>query len=89
MDSKQLKAMLASYARSFSAAAIAVISTGEFTTVKGLLAAVLSAWIPVLVRALNPKDPAFGIVKVVLPEIQKKLEEIAAEESKKKVKKKK
>lgn len=84
---KKLQAVLASYARSFSAAAIAVWSTGEITDPKGIIAAGLAALVPVLARAVNPKDPAFGIVKVVLPEIEKQLAEVV-KDSKKKAKKK-
>ena len=86
MDKNQLKAMLASYGRSFLAAAVAVWQTGEITDPKGILAAGLAAVLPVAARALNPKDPAFGIVKAVLPEIEKQLESIVAESKKKKKK---
>ena len=67
----KIKAMLASYARSFLAAALAVYATGE-TGWKALLAAGLSAVVPVAIRALNPKDPAFGrIADMVEVEIDK------------------
>jgi hypothetical protein len=63
--------MLASYARSFLAAAIAVYATGE-TGWKVLLAAGLSAVVPVAIRAINPKDPAFGkIADLAMAEIDK------------------
>jgi hypothetical protein len=84
MDAK-LKAMLASYGRSFVAAATAVWMTGNHD-IKGLVAAGLAAVLPVAARAVNPKDPAFGIVKAVLPEIEKQLAAIV-EESNKKTKK--
>ena len=84
MDAK-LKAMLASYGRSFVAAATAVWMTGNHD-ITGLVAAGLAAVLPVAARAVNPKDPAFGIVKAVLPEIEKQLAAIV-EESNKKVKK--
>lgn len=68
---KRLKAMLASYARSFLAAAIAVYATGE-TGWKVLLAAGLSAVVPVAIRAINPKDPAFGkVADLAMVEIDK------------------
>jgi hypothetical protein len=86
MDKKQLQAMLASYGRSFIAAALAVWQTGEITDPKGIIAAGLAAVVPVAARAFNPKDPAFGIVKAVLPEIEKQLESIVAESKKKKKK---
>jgi hypothetical protein len=54
--------------------------------ITGLVAAGLAAVLPVAARAVNPKDPAFGIVKAVLPEIEKQLAAIV-EESNKKVKK--
>lgn len=87
MDKKQLQAMLASYGRSFVAAALAVWQTGEITDPKGILAAGLAAIVPVAARAVNPKDPAFGIVKAILPEVEKQLAGIV-EDSKKKAKKK-
>jgi hypothetical protein len=61
MDLESLKPMLASYGRSFSAAAIAVYSTGN-TDIKSIAAAGLAAVLPVAMRALNPKDNAFGVV---------------------------
>jgi hypothetical protein len=68
---KKMKAMLASYARSFIAAAIAVYATGE-TGWKVLLAAGLSAVVPVAIRAINPKDPAFGkVADLAMIEIDK------------------
>jgi hypothetical protein len=68
---KKIQAMLASYARSFLAAAVAVYATGE-TGWKVLLAAGLSAVVPVAIRAINPKDPAFGkIADLAMAEIDK------------------
>ena len=61
MDLESLKPMLASYGRSFAAAAIAVYSTGN-TDIKSIAAAGLAAVLPVAMRALNPKDNAFGVV---------------------------
>jgi hypothetical protein len=78
---KKLKAMLASYARSFLAAALALYGTGE-TGWKALLAAGLSAVVPVAIRAINPKDPAFGkVADLAMIEIDK-----LAKASKKKTK---
>jgi hypothetical protein len=78
---KKIQAMLASYARSFLAAAIAVYATGE-TGWKVLLAAGLSAVVPVAIRAINPKDPAFGkVADLAMVEIDK-----LAKASKKKTK---
>ena len=68
---KKIKAMLASYASSFIAAALALYGTGE-TGWKALLAAGLSAVVPVAIRAINPKDPAFGkIADIAMLEIDK------------------
>jgi hypothetical protein len=78
---KKLEAMLASYARSFLAAALALYGTGE-TGWKPLLAAGLSAVVPVAIRAINPKDPAFGkVADLAMVEIDK-----LAKASKKKTK---
>ena len=57
--SKQTKAMLASYARSAIAAAVAVYSTGN-TDPQDLAKSAVAALIPVIMRWANPKDPAFG-----------------------------
>ena len=54
------QAMLASYARSFLAAGVAVYATGN-TDLKAVLVAGVSAVLPVAIRALNPKDAAFGV----------------------------
>ena len=78
---KKIQAMLASYARSFLAAALALYGTGE-TGWKALLAAGLSAVVPVAIRAINPKDPAFGkVADIAMAEIDK-----LAKASKKKTK---
>ena len=57
----QLKAALESYARSFVVAAIAVYSAGE-TDLKAILIAGLAAVAGPAIRAINPKDPAFGYI---------------------------
>ena len=66
MDSK-IKAMLASYGRSFLAAiTTAFMITGgdilalDGDAIKAILAAGVSAVLPVAIRAANPNDPAFG-----------------------------
>ena len=66
MDSK-IKAMLASYGRSFlSAITAAFMITGgdilalDGDSLKAILAAGLAAVLPVAIRAANPKDAAFG-----------------------------
>lgn len=55
-----LKALLASWARSFLAASIAVYMTGV-TDPKAIGMAGLAAVLPVILRYLNPKDSAFGL----------------------------
>ena len=57
---KQAKALAASWARSFLAAAIALIAIGE-TDPKAIFTAGMAAVMPVILRWLNPKDAAFGI----------------------------
>jgi len=66
MDSK-IKAMLASYGRSFLAAiTTAFMITGgdilalDSDALKAILAAGVSAVLPVAIRAANPQDAAFG-----------------------------
>lgn len=79
----KIQAMLASYARSFLAAGVAVYTTGN-TDTKAILAAGLSAVLPVAIRAINPNDPAFGIgANLVTYELDK-----LAKPAKKTVKKK-
>lgn len=56
------KAMAASWARSFLAAALAVYATGN-TDPKAMLTAGIAAVLPVILRWLNPKDSSFGINK--------------------------
>lgn len=57
--SKANQAMLASWGRSFGAAALALYMTGN-TNPKDLLSAGVAAVAPVALRYLNPKDLAFG-----------------------------
>ena len=59
--SKELKAMAASWARSFVAAVAALASIGE-TDPLLLVNAGIAAVIPVIIRYVNTKDPAFGRV---------------------------
>lgn len=54
------KALLASWARSFLAAAIAVYMAGV-TDPKAITTAGVAAVLPVVLRWLNPKDSAFGL----------------------------
>jgi hypothetical protein len=57
----QIRAALESYARSFVVAAIAVYSAGE-TDLRAILIAGLAAVAGPAIRAVNPKDPAFGFI---------------------------
>lgn len=54
------QAMLASYGRTFIAAVIAVYATGNHDA-KAILIAGAAAVVGPAIRAINPKDPAFGI----------------------------
>ena len=73
MDQKKIKAMLASYGRSFLAAAIAVNATGN-NDVKSIVVAALAATLPVAIRAINPKDPAFGVAAKIAADVLAKLD---------------
>jgi len=61
---KKTKAMLASYGRSVLGAVIALYMAG-ITDPKDLWAALVAALAPVAMRALNPKDKAFGVIPSV------------------------
>lgn len=56
----QAKALAASWARSFLAAALTLYMAGE-TDLKTLAMAGGAALAPVILRWLNPKDAAFGV----------------------------
>lgn len=56
---KDVKLLLASWARSFVSSSIAVYLAGV-TDPKAILGAGLAAILPVVLRWLNPKDVAFG-----------------------------
>lgn len=56
----QAKALAASWARSFMAAALAVYMSGNQDP-KAIAGAGLAAILPVILRWLNPKDSAFGL----------------------------
>jgi hypothetical protein len=57
--SAEFKPMLASYARSFIAASLAVYMAGV-TDPKAILSAGVAAVLPVLMRWLNPNDKVYG-----------------------------
>ena len=77
----QQKAMLASYGRSFLAAMTATfMATGgdllalDLETGKAILASGIAAVLPVALRYINKKDPAFGkVAEIVAAEGMKKL----------------
>ena len=58
---EQMKAVAASWARSFLAAALALYMAGE-TDPKTLAMAGAASVAPVILRWLNPKDQAFGLL---------------------------
>lgn len=83
------QAMLSSYGRSFAVAAATYVAQGDGVTLQGvLLAGVIAVAGPAL-RAVNPKDPAFGLVAKVVDSELKKLSEKAAPKKKTSTKKKK
>ena len=59
MNTTQLKAALASYGRSVIAAATAMYASGV-TDPQTLAYSLLGAIVPVVLRAANPNDKAFG-----------------------------
>lgn len=62
MKSAKIKAMLASYARSFIAGSLTLYMAGVTDPVM-LLHAGLAALVPVIMRWLNPADKSFGRTK--------------------------
>ena len=60
-NQKQMIAMLASYGRSLLAAGIALYAAGV-TDPTQLANALWAALLPVIIRYVNPNDPAFGRV---------------------------
>ena len=78
----QVKAMLASWARSFVAAALALHTAGETDPVV-LLNAGFAAVVPVVIRYFNKKDPAFGrVAEGVLAKASEELGKKAAKKKK-------
>jgi hypothetical protein len=61
MNTKQLKNMLASYGRSVLGAATALYLAGV-TDPADLAYSLVAAILPVALRAINPNDPAFGVL---------------------------
>lgn len=82
------KKMLESYGRSFVVAALAAFqASGGDLGLDGVLVAGLIAVAGPALRAINPKDPAFGLVATVVDTELKKLEKKVVKKSVKKVKK--
>lgn len=59
MNTEQLKAMLASYGRSVLGAGVAMYASGV-TDPQTLAYSLIGAVVPVILRAINPNDKAFG-----------------------------
>ena len=82
------KKMLESYGRSFVVAALAAFqASGGDLGLDGLLVAGLIAVAGPALRAINPKDPAFGLVATVVDTELKKLENKVASKKKASAKK--
>ena len=64
MNTEQLKGMLASYGRSVLGAGLALYMSGV-TDPQTLAYSLLAALAPVALRAINPKDGAFGRLPAV------------------------
>ena len=76
---KTQKAMLESYARAFAvAAATYVVNADSGVTLQGLLLAGVIAIAGPALRAVNTKDPAFGLVAKVVESKLTELSEKAA-----------
>ena len=59
---EKILAALASYGRHFLGASIALYMTGN-TNPSDLLKGGIAATLPVILKALNPNEPAFGFTK--------------------------
>lgn len=60
--SKSMKLAVSSYIRSFLVAAVAMINMGEDDYKKIILNALAVGVVGPAIRALNPKDEAFGVI---------------------------
>lgn len=70
----QLKALLASYGRSVLGAGLALYLAG--VPLEDLLYSLLAALVPVALRYVNPKDPAFGRSLPPVEEIAEALKDV-------------
>lgn len=82
---RKMKLALESYARSFIVAAITAYSLGARDIESMLIAGAIAIAGPAI-RAVNPKDPAFGVIADV---VEVELDKLAKAEKKKKAVKKK
>lgn len=70
----QLKALLASYGRSVLGAGLALYLAG--VPLEDLVYSLLAALVPVALRYVNPKDPAFGRKLPPVEEISEALKDV-------------
>lgn len=84
---KSQQAMISSYGRSFAVAAATYVAQGDGVTLQGLVLAGIIAVAGPALRAVNPKDPSFGLVANVVDSELKKLAKKAAPKKKASVKK--
>lgn len=70
----QIKALLASYGRSVLGAGLALYLAG--VPLEDLLYSLLAALVPVALRYVNPKDPAFGRKLPPVEEVAQALAEV-------------
>ena len=75
MNNAQLKAMAASYGRSVLAGVVALYTAG-ITDPKEMWAALVAALVPVVLRAANPKDPAFGKFDAIAKDVDDAMKNI-------------
>ena len=80
---KKMKSALASYARSFAVAVLTAYSMGK-TDVEDLAVAGLIAILGPAIRAMNPKDTAFGITESKVSIDLDKLAKLSKKKTKKK-----
>lgn len=83
--SKSTKLLISSYLRSFIVALAAILSTGESDALAVVLNALAVGVIGPMIRAINPKDEAFGIIA---NKVEAEIRKVAQAEKKKATKKK-
>jgi hypothetical protein len=75
MNQAQLKAMGASYGRSVLAGIVALYTAGV-TDPKDMWAALVAALVPVVLRAANPKDAAFGKFDAIAKDVDNAMKNV-------------